>query len=74
MQLVKKHTYTQIASKLSGKTVHFTSDCTLFPNFDVTGKVISHKMSGSNLLFIIQVGAKKLSIDYSMYKLKFEIC
>ena len=59
---------------LLGKTVHFTSECKLFPNFDVTGKVISYKMSGSNLLFIIQVGTKKLSIDYSMYKLKFEIC
>ena len=72
--IVKGRTYIQLQNELLGKKARFISDCQLFPNFDVTGKVISYKMSGSNLLFIIQVGEKKLSIDYSMYKLKFEIC
>ena len=75
MQLVKKYTYTQITSKLSGKTVHFTSDCTLFPNFDVVGKVMSCVYSKSgNLLFSVKLkSGRYITVDSKMSNLKFEI-
>ena len=74
MELVKKYPINILRNKLLGKKAHFTSDCQLFPNFDVTGKVIEITLSGKiPLIKTILKNGKIIHIDGGMSKLSFEL-
>ena len=74
MELVKKYPINILKQKLLGKKVHFTSNCQLFPNFNVTGKVVEIILSGNiPLIKTILTNGKTLHIDGGMSKLSFEI-
>ena len=45
-------TYDEIYS-LRGNEVRFISDCEIFPNFDITGKVKSISLEGSEYIFTV---------------------
>lgn len=71
---VKSKTYEQLRGLL-GKKVHFKSDCELFPNFDVTGKVLEMRY-GSNLEIIFKFASftgKTIDIGSNMKNLRYEI-
>lgn len=73
---MKKFKYKDIfkaKSELLGKTVHFTSDCMIFPNFDVTGKVVDITLYEQRLLIHILKNGKRYRIDSNMYNLQFEV-
>lgn len=73
MELVKKYSINILRNKLLGKKIRFTSDCQLFPNFDVTGKVIEiNNSNGIPLIKTILTSGKKLDIDGGMSNLSFE--
>ena len=74
MELVKKYPINILRNKLLSKKVHFVSDCQLFPNFNVTGKVVEITLSnGIPLLKTILINGKTIHIDGGMSNLKFEI-
>lgn len=74
MNLVKKYPINILRERLLGKKVHFTSDCQLFPNFNVTGKVIEITLSGNiPLLKTILTSGKTIQIDGGMSNLQFEV-
>ena len=57
-----------------GKKVQFTSDCQLFPNCNVTGKVIEINLSGNiPLIKTILTNGKIINIDGGMSNLSFEL-
>lgn len=58
---------------LINHTVHFTSDCEFFPNFDVVCKVLNITYNGSEHIFKVQVDNKKIEIGTNMKNLKYEI-
>lgn len=72
MVFVRNLSYSEIY-KLINKKVRFISDCDLFPNFDIIGKIKSISLYKNELIFdtklecgrIIQVGSnmKNLKID-----------
>lgn len=73
-ELVKKYPINLLKQKLLGKKAHFTSDCQLFPNFNVTGKVIEINQSGTiPLIKTILTTGKTINIDGGMSNLSFEI-
>ena len=69
MKLIKKMTYEEIYS-LKGNEVRFISDCELFPNFDVIGKVKSISLIGSEYVFIVSVNGKNIHIGSNMKNLR----
>lgn len=69
MKLVKKMTYDEIYS-LKGSNIQFVSDCELFPNFDVTGKVKSISLEGSEYVFIVSIKGKNIHIGSNMKNLR----
>ena len=69
MKLVKKMTYDEIYS-LTGSTIQFVSDCELFPNFDVTGKVKSISLEGSEYIFNVFIKGKNIHIGSNMKNLR----
>jgi len=74
MKLVKKLTYIKLQETLLGKKAHFKSDCKLFPNFDVKGKVISISLvNGIPLIKTILNNGKTINIDGGMSNLSFEL-
>jgi len=74
MEAVKKYPINILRNKLLGKRVHFTSDCQLFPNFDINGKVIEINMSGNiPLIKTILKNGKTINIDGGMSNLEFEL-
>ena len=74
MNLVKKFTYSKLQKTLLGKRVHFTSDCQLFPNFDIKGKVVSISLSsGIPLIKVILDSGRNFTIDGGMSNLSFEL-
>ena len=74
MNLIKKYPINILRERLLGKKVHFTSDCQLFPNFNVTGKVIEITLSGNiPLLKTILTSGKTIQIDGGMSNLQFEV-
>ena len=75
MELVKKYPINILKQKMLGKKVHFTSDCQLFPNFNVTGKVISMTMkNGETIINVIENKTNKhLSIGSNMKNLRFMV-
>lgn len=62
-------TYDEIYS-LRGNEVQFISDCEIFPNFDVIGKVKSIYLEGSEYVFIVSVKGKNIHIGSNMKNLK----
>ena len=74
MVIVKSKTYEQL-KHLLGKKVHFKSDCELFPNFDVSGKVIEMRY-GSNLEILfkfVSFNGKTIDIGSNMKNLRYEL-
>ena len=69
MKLIKNMTYDEIYS-LRGNEVRFISDCEIFPNFDVIGKVKSISLEGSEYVFIVSVKGKNIHIGSNMKNLK----
>ena len=73
---ISKYSYKDLNKKLIGNIVRFTSDCQLFPNFDVTGKVISISIASNNeyiIEIIRQNSNKRYKIGSNMHNLKFLI-
>lgn len=73
MELANKYSAIQLIKKLVGKKVRFTSDCELFQNFDITGKVISYYVKGTEILFKTKIGNKTIDVGSNMKNLKFEL-
>ena len=73
MESINKYSYTQLIKKLVGKKVRFVSDCELFPNFDVIGKVVSYYIKGNEILFKTKIGTKTIDIGSNMKNLRFEM-
>lgn len=72
---VKSKSYEQLKNEMLGKKVHFKSDCEMFPNFDVVGKVILMRY-GNHLEIIFEVmtsNGKKLEIGSNMKNLRYEM-
>ena len=55
---------------LKGSTIRFISDCELFPNFDVTGKVMSISLEGSEYVFNVFIKGKNIHIGSNMKNLR----
>ena len=62
-------TYNEIYS-LRGSEVQFISDCEIFPNFDIIGKVKSISLEGSEYIFTVLVKGKNIYIGSNMKNLK----
>ena len=75
MELVKKYNLYQLNELLIGKNVTFYSDCNLFNNFKVTGKVVSISVaSNGEYLFKVKIkNGKTYDIGSNMHNLSFEI-
>lgn len=73
MKLVKIYPFKKLILDLVGKNIHFTSDCELFPNFDVKGKVISYYIRTNEIVFKLKTNyGKTIDIGSNMKNLKFE--
>ena len=64
-------TYDEIYS-LKGSTIQFVSDCEIFPNFDVTGKVKSISLEGSEYVFTVSIKGKNIHIGSNMKNLRIK--
>lgn len=76
MEKVSSYTIEKITSKLLGKKVRFTSDCELFPNFDIKVQVVSLSISQNReILFDCRnlSNRKKLTIGSNMKNLRFQL-
>lgn len=76
MEKISSYTIEEITSKLLGKRVRFTSDCELFPNFDVNVQVNSISISESKeILFNCKIlnNRKNITIGSKMKNLNFQI-
>ena len=74
MVKIKGLSFTQIQQRLIGNTVHFKSDCTFFPNFDVKGKVVKVTNLGVEIMIeILTKDRKQLKIGSNMKNLRYEI-
>lgn len=76
MESVSSYTIEKITSKLLGKKVRFTSDCELFPNFDVKVQVVSVSISQNREILIDcrnLSNRKKLTIGSKMKNLRFQL-
>ena len=69
MKFVKNMTYDEIYL-LRGNEVRFISDCEIFPNFDITGKVKSISLEGSEYIFVVSIKGKNIYIGSNMKNLK----
>ena len=72
---ISKYSYGDLCKLLIGKKVHFISDCQLFPNFNMTGYVISINIASNNefLIHIKTNNGKYYDIGSNMHNLQFEI-
>ena len=71
---VKKYTYETLLKLCLGNYVHFTSDCELFPNFDIKCKVLQMKMENNEILFTCKLSnGKTITVGSNMRNLQFEI-
>ena len=74
MELVKKHTLNTLTKKIIGRKVRFKSDCEIFPNFDVTGRVTGISYSNSEIIIkCLTEKGKALTIGSNMKNLRFEL-
>ena len=74
VNLISKYSYIDLCKLLIGNNVNFKSDCQLFPNFDITGKVISISI-GNNNEYIIKIirNNKHYDIGSHMHNLSFTV-
>ena len=71
---VSKYSFDKLINMLLGNTVHFESDCMMFPTKGIIGKVISYKIVNNELVFKIKRQNGKLyDIGSNTYNLQFEI-
>ena len=69
-----KYSFEQLQTLLIGKEVNFKSDCQFFPNFNVTGKVEQIKYaSNGELIIIVKIKNKSITIGSNMHNLSFSI-
>lgn len=75
MKRIDNYSYDFLIKLILGQTVHFTSDCEFFPNFNITGKVISYSIKSNELIFSVKELTKQkiLTVGTNMKNLKFEI-
>ena len=73
MQKVSSISSPVLIKMLMGKTVHMTSDCEFFPNFNIQGKVIEYRMHNNELIFKIKVNNKLIDVGCNMKNLQFEL-
>ena len=74
METVSKYSINILREKLLGKRANFKSDCQLFPNFNVTGKVVNISMvNGIPLIEVILQNGRHFRIDGGMSNLKFTV-
>jgi len=75
MELVKKYNFTQLIKLLVGKKVKMKSNCEFFPNFNITGKVLSYYIKGPEIVFKVKTNPSQKIIDVgsNMKNLQFEI-
>lgn len=70
--IIKDFSYLQLNDILVGKLTQFKSDCELFPNFDVTGKVKRISIARNNEILIhVNVKGKTYQIGANMSNLSF---
>lgn len=62
-------------TNILGKKVHMLSDCEFFPNFDLTGKVVSIKpeSNGETLITLLLSNGKTMYVGSNMKNLRYEI-
>ena len=74
MKNVKKYTFETLTTLCLGKQVHFTSDCELFPNFDIKCKVLQMKLENSEIIFTCKLSnGKTIMVGSNMRNLQFEV-
>ncbi len=76
MRYLVKNSNINDLKKLVNHNVNFKSDCKIFPNFNVTGKVNTIKINKSgNIIINITENTKhkQLDIDSNMSNLSYEI-
>ncbi len=75
MTKISKYSYNELCKLLIGKNVNFISDCQFFPNFNVTGYVISIDIVSNNefKIHIKRNNGKYYDIGSHMHNLQFEI-
>lgn len=73
-QLISQFSYKKLCNILIGNIVNFKSDCQIFPNFDITGLVLSIDIAKNNeyIIKIIKNG-KKYDIGSHMHNLTFYV-
>ena len=72
--IVKGRTYIQLQNELLGKKARFISDCQLFPNFDVVGKVVKMYMQSGEIIFeVITNSQKRIKIGSNMSNLSYAL-
>lgn len=74
-KLVSSYSYQDLCKILIGKNVNFKSNCEFFPNFDVSGKVLSISIATNNeyLIKIVTKNRKFYDIGSNMKNLSFII-
>ena len=74
MELISNYSYEELCNILMGKLVNLKSDCQIFPNFDVTGKVTNIVIS-KNKEYIIKLlrNGKVYDIGSYMHNLRFSL-
>lgn len=74
MDTVRKYSINILKEKLLGKRANFKSDCQLFPNFNVTGKVVNITMVNNiPLIEVILQNGRHFRIDGGMTNLTFTL-
>lgn len=73
MKLVKSLSYNEIIS-LNKKTVNFISDCDIFPNFNITGKIISIDILNNEYIFKVYINnGRTIEVGSNMKNLQYKI-
>jgi len=75
MELIKNYSYINLCEILIGKKVKFVSDCELFTNFNVIGRVLEINIAKNNeyLIKVKTNSGKIIDIGSNMKNLEFVI-
>ena len=74
MTSIKTKSFTWLIKNLISKKVNFKSDCELFPNFNITGKVIEYYIKGNELVFKVKTSSgKTIDVGSNMKNLRYNI-
>ena len=70
--IIKDFSFIELSEILPGNIVNFKSDCELFSNFDVTGKVTNISVGNINEILInVKTKRRNLTIGSNMSNLSF---